>query len=127
MEKGSQVFPHEKITEFPVVYKHYIYYCLNEDNRWVRGEKRREGKSGHLLILFSQKFVKTPVQYVSQPAPPLFDAHVHPQVLILGPPRSGKSSISKKLAQKLGAVRLSLGKVVKMVAATNTSLGVQVL
>lgn len=71
--------------------------------------------------------MRTPNQYVNQQAPPPFDGNIHAQIVVIGPPRSGKSSIAKKLSQKLGITRLSLGKVLKIVASGNTAMGSKVL
>lgn len=65
------------------------------------------------------KFTKQGPKLVSLPL-------VLPNVFIVGTPKSGKTTLSKKLANTLGAVRLTMSKAIRLVLSTATSLKDQV-
>eukprot|EP01135_Chromosphaera_perkinsii_P003290 Nk52_evm65s239 gene=Nk52_evmTU65s239 len=86
----SSLFPIEK-GGFPCAYRHYIYYCSSEEAR--------------------SKFMENAVKYISLPAP---SPSVPFSLAILGPPKSGKSTVASKLQEAHGCIRLSLGLAVRM-------------
>uniref|UniRef100_A0A665WS58 Uncharacterized protein n=1 Tax=Echeneis naucrates TaxID=173247 RepID=A0A665WS58_ECHNA len=65
-----------------------------------------------------------PLKYLRQPKPAL---SVPVKMAILGPPKSGKTSVAKMLTQKYGLARLSIGSVMRMVLnmQEQTDLAVQ--
>lgn len=56
-------------------------------------------------------FLRCPLETLAQPRPT--NVALVPAVCVLGPPLSGKSTLSRSLAERLGAVRLSAAKVLE--------------
>jgi len=81
---------------YPVVYRHYVYYLSNEENR--------------------DRFIQTPQTFLQQASPkPL----VPIRVAIIGPPKSGKTTLAKRLEKEFGVVRLSIGEAIRRVMYTH--------
>ena len=78
-------------------------------------------------------YVHKPLEFVSLPI-------IVPTVVVIGMnivylsktniekglPKSGKTSLSKKIAEELGVVRLTMSRILKKVIQSNTSLAQQV-
>eukprot|EP00002_Diphylleia_rotans_P021325 TRINITY_DN4154_c0_g1_i5.p1 TRINITY_DN4154_c0_g1~~TRINITY_DN4154_c0_g1_i5.p1 ORF type:complete len:1460 (-),score=380.85 TRINITY_DN4154_c0_g1_i5:64-4398(-) len=82
----------------------------------------------HLLYMFhdeaNQKlFEEDPVKYLSQAYRP---PHVRPNVLIVGPPKSGKSTLASSLSTETDSVLLSMPGVLAYCAQLPTYLGDEV-
>lgn len=58
------------------------------------------------------KFLKEPSKYTRMPTTPL-DIPVKPRVAVLGLPKSGKSTVCKMLADKIGLVHLKMSKIIQ--------------
>ncbi|XP_078492449.1 adenylate kinase 9 [Ciona intestinalis] len=76
-----------KTPTYPLVYNQYIFYLSSIETR--------------------QKFMENPLKYVlnQPPAKPV----VPIQIAIIGPPKSGKTTLAQRLSQKYGALRVSIG------------------
>ncbi|CAF0983872.1 unnamed protein product, partial [Didymodactylos carnosus] len=87
-----------------VVYRKNVYYLADDEAR--------------------VEFLKNPLFYLQQPTPkPIIPA----KIALLGPPKSGKTSVAKRLVQEIGCVRVSLGDAVRYILEKeiNTVLGKQ--
>ncbi|XP_029352962.1 adenylate kinase 9 [Echeneis naucrates] len=89
---------------YPLIFHRYIYFFASKKNR--------------------NSFMLNPLKYLRQPKPAL---SVPVKMAILGPPKSGKTSVAKMLTQKYGLARLSIGSVMRMVLnmQEQTDLAVQ--
>ncbi|KAM9002916.1 adenylate kinase 9 [Sarcophilus harrisii] len=77
---------------YPVIHRQYIYFLSNKINR--------------------DKFMKDPIKYIRQPKP---KPAVPIRIAIVGPPKSGKTTIAKKFAKEYGLLRLSIGDAMRLV------------
>ncbi|XP_074166225.1 LOW QUALITY PROTEIN: adenylate kinase 9 [Sminthopsis crassicaudata] len=77
---------------YPVIHRQYIYFLSNKVNR--------------------DKFMKDPIKYIRQPKP---KPAVPIRIAVVGPPKSGKTTIAKKFAKEYGLLRLSVGDAMRMV------------
>ncbi|CAJ1078426.1 adenylate kinase 9 isoform X4 [Xyrichtys novacula] len=82
-------------TTYPLIFHQFIYFFATKEN--------------HNL------FMLNPLKYLKQPKPiqslPL-------KIAILGPPKSGKTTVAQMFAKKYGLARLSIGSVIRMVLNT---------
>ncbi|XP_069090617.1 adenylate kinase 9 isoform X2 [Pleurodeles waltl] len=77
---------------FPVIFRQYIYFFSTKENRDI--------------------FLRNPVKYLNQPKPKV---SVPIRIAIVGPPKSGKSTVARKLASVYGLQRLSMGDAIRSV------------
>jgi adenylate/nucleoside-diphosphate kinase len=81
-------------VSFPVIYKSYIYFLNSLENR--------------------TKFVRNPLAYVQQqisstiPSP-----HYNQRIAVVGPPKSGKTTLAKRMSAELGLLKVSVEDVVE--------------
>ncbi|XP_023564433.1 adenylate kinase 9 [Octodon degus] len=77
---------------YPVIHRQYIYFLSSKETK--------------------EKFMKNPIKYIRQPkAKPTMPI----RIIIVGPPRSGKTTVAKKLASEYGLKRLSVGEALRTV------------
>ncbi|XP_051264627.1 adenylate kinase 9 isoform X2 [Dicentrarchus labrax] len=92
-------------TTFPLIFHQYIYFFASKENR--------------------NTFMLNPLKYLRQPKPtPCLPV----KMAVVGPPKSGKTTMAQMFAQKYGLARLSIGSVVRMVLSTqeHTDLAVHI-
>ncbi|XP_061222784.1 adenylate kinase 9-like isoform X2 [Neopsephotus bourkii] len=77
---------------FPVIHRQYIYFFSSKENR--------------------ETFMKNPIKYICQPKP---KPTVPVKIAIVGPPKSGKTTVAKKFASMYGLLRLSIGDAMRLV------------
>uniref|UniRef100_A0A672TIB4 Adenylate kinase 9 n=1 Tax=Strigops habroptila TaxID=2489341 RepID=A0A672TIB4_STRHB len=77
---------------FPVIHRQYIYFFSSKENR--------------------ETFMKNPIKYICQPKP---KPPVPVKIAIVGPPKSGKTTVAKKFASVYGLLRLSIGDAMRLV------------
>uniref|UniRef100_UPI003AAF6DC3 adenylate kinase 9 n=1 Tax=Centroberyx gerrardi TaxID=166262 RepID=UPI003AAF6DC3 len=91
-------------TTYPLLFHQYIYFFASKETR--------------------STFMLNPMKYLKQRKP-------HPslpiKLAVIGPPKSGKTTVAQMFAHKYGLVRLSIGGVMRMVLNTqeHTELAVQ--
>ncbi|XP_045150541.1 adenylate kinase 9 [Echinops telfairi] len=77
---------------YPVIHRQYIYFLSSKETK--------------------EKFMKNPIKYIRQPKPkptlPL-------RIVIVGPPKSGKTTVAKKIQSEYCLRRLSIGDVLRFV------------
>ncbi|XP_034555304.1 adenylate kinase 9 isoform X2 [Notolabrus celidotus] len=89
----------------PLIFHQFIYFFATKENR--------------------NTFMQNPLKYLKQPKSlpslPL-------KIAVLGPPKSGKTTVALMFSKKYGLARLSIGSVVRMVLSTQeyTDLAVQI-
>ncbi|XP_021097664.1 adenylate kinase 9 isoform X2 [Heterocephalus glaber] len=77
---------------YPVIHRQYIYFLSSKETK--------------------EKFMKNPIKYIRQPkAKPTMPV----RIIIVGPPRSGKTTVAKKLASEYGLKHLSVGEALRSV------------
>uniref|UniRef100_A0A8C4TXD1 Adenylate kinase 9 n=1 Tax=Falco tinnunculus TaxID=100819 RepID=A0A8C4TXD1_FALTI len=79
-------------TVFPVIHRQYIYFFSSKENK--------------------ETFMKNPIKYIRQPKP---KPAVPIKIAIVGPPKSGKTTVAKKFASVYGLLRLSMGDAIRLV------------
>ncbi|XP_074541277.1 adenylate kinase 9 [Halichoeres trimaculatus] len=91
-------------TTYPVIFHQFIYFFGTKENRNL--------------------FMLNPLKYLKQPKP---ISSLPFKIAILGPPKSGKTSVAEMFVKKYGLARLSIGGVMRMVLneQANTNLAVQ--
>ncbi|XP_068433457.1 adenylate kinase 9 isoform X2 [Clinocottus analis] len=91
-------------TTHPVIFHQYIYFFASKENRNI--------------------FMLNPLKYLRQPKP---IPSLPVKIAILGPPKSGKTTVAQMLARQYGLVCLSICSVMRMVLNNheNTDLVVQ--
>nr|XP_056712755.1 adenylate kinase 9 [Euleptes europaea] len=77
---------------FPVIHRNHIYFFASKENR--------------------DKFMKNPIKYIRQPKP---KPTVPVKIAIVGPPKSGKTTVAKKFVSVYGLMRLSMGDAIRMI------------
>ncbi|XP_077158489.1 adenylate kinase 9 isoform X2 [Paroedura picta] len=77
---------------FPVIHRNSIYFFTSKENR--------------------DKFMKNPIKYIRQPKP---KPSMPVKIAIVGPPKSGKTTVAKKFASAYGLKRLSMGDAIRMI------------
>ncbi|XP_037607172.1 adenylate kinase 9 [Sebastes umbrosus] len=91
-------------TTYPLIFNQYIYFFASKENR--------------------NTFMLNPLKYLRQPKPfPPFPV----RIAVVGPPKSGKTTVAQMFAQKYGLACLSIGGVMRMVLQNqpDTDLAVQ--
>uniref|UniRef100_A0A8C3KGY0 Adenylate kinase 9 n=1 Tax=Calidris pygmaea TaxID=425635 RepID=A0A8C3KGY0_9CHAR len=94
LSEGEVIKPqqsHESIVS-PVIYRQYIYFFSSKKNK--------------------ETFMKNPIKYIRQPKP---KPAVPVKIAIVGPPKSGKTTVAKKFASVYGLLRLSMGDAIRQV------------
>eukprot|EP00042_Codosiga_hollandica_P059181 m.907077 g.907077 ORF g.907077 m.907077 type:complete len:605 (+) comp60085_c0_seq7:3-1817(+) len=89
--KGKAVQPTATLR-YPVLLREFVYFFGSEDNR-------KE------FLLDCEKFLQ------KSPPPPMTPV----RLALVGPPKSGKTSVAKYLEQKLGCQRISVGSALRLV------------
>ncbi|XP_069866381.1 adenylate kinase 9 isoform X2 [Dipodomys merriami] len=75
---------------YPVIHRQYIYFLSSKATK--------------------EKFMKNPIKYIRQPKP---KATVPVRIMIVGPPKSGKTTVAKRLVSEYGLKRLSIGEAMR--------------
>ncbi|KAM6207782.1 adenylate kinase 9 [Sarcoramphus papa] len=94
LSEGDVIKPqqsHEN-TVFPVIHRQYIYFFSSKENK--------------------ETFMKNPIKYIRQPKP---KPAVPVKIAIVGPPKSGKTTVAKKFASVYGLLHLSMGDAIRLV------------
>ncbi|CAB1435475.1 unnamed protein product [Pleuronectes platessa] len=91
-------------TTYPVIFNQYIYFFESKENR--------------------NTFMLNPLKYLRQPKP---TPSLPIKLSVVGPPKSGKTTVAQSFGQKYGLARLSIGRAMRMVLETqeHTDLAVQ--
>uniref|UniRef100_A0A8D0GJC1 Adenylate kinase 9 n=1 Tax=Sphenodon punctatus TaxID=8508 RepID=A0A8D0GJC1_SPHPU len=94
LSEGDSIkpFQNQDTPSFPVIHQQYIYFFTSKQNR--------------------ETFMKNPIKYIRQPKP---KPAVPVKIAIVGPPKSGKTTVAKKFASVYGLMRLSLGDAIRFV------------
>ncbi|CAG5928032.1 unnamed protein product [Menidia menidia] len=89
---------------YPLLLHQYIYFFSTKDNR--------------------SKFMLNPLRYLRQPKP---TPTLPVKVVVIGPPKSGKTTVAQMFVQKYGLARLTIGSAMRMVLdkQSHTDLAVQ--
>ncbi|KAM8809905.1 adenylate kinase 9 [Eudromia elegans] len=77
---------------YPVIHRQYIYFLSTKENK--------------------EKFMKNPIKYICQPKP---KPAMPIKIAVLGPPKSGKTTVAKKFASTYGFLRLTVGDAIRLV------------
>ncbi|XP_009675242.2 adenylate kinase 9 [Struthio camelus] len=77
---------------YPVIHRQYIYFFSSKENK--------------------ETFMKNPIKYIRQPKP---KPAVPIKIAIVGPPKSGKTTVAKKFASVYGLLRLTMGDAIRLV------------
>ncbi|XP_035472613.2 adenylate kinase 9 isoform X1 [Scophthalmus maximus] len=87
-----------------LIFNQYIYFFASKENL--------------------NTFMLNPLKYLRQPKP---SPSLPVKIAVLGPPKSGKTTVAQMFAQKYGLARLSIGSVMRLVLDTqeHTDLAVQ--
>ncbi|XP_068016605.1 adenylate kinase 9-like isoform X3 [Melanerpes formicivorus] len=97
LSEGNVIRPqqsHEKAV-LPLIHRQYIYFFSSKENQ--------------------ERFMRNPIKYIRQPRP---KPAVPVKIAIVGPPKSGKTTVAKKFASVYGLLRLSVGDAVRLVLAS---------
>ncbi|XP_053917119.1 adenylate kinase 9 isoform X2 [Cuculus canorus] len=94
LSEGDVMKPRQRDenTVFPVIHRQYIYFFSSKKNR--------------------ETFMKNPIKYICQPKP---KPSVPVKIAIVGPPKSGKTTVAKKFASVCGLLCLSMGDAIRFV------------
>ncbi|XP_010295413.1 PREDICTED: adenylate kinase 9-like, partial [Phaethon lepturus] len=94
LSEGDVIKPQQsnENTVFPVIHRQYIYFFSSKENK--------------------ETFMKNPIKYIRQPKP---KPAVPVKIAIVGPPKSGKTTVAKKFASVYGLLRLSMGDAIRLV------------
>jgi adenylate/nucleoside-diphosphate kinase len=89
------------VPSFPAIYRQHIYFMSSADAR--------------------NQFALNPLAYLCQPSP---KPVVPIRIAIIGPPKSGKSTLARRFAEEFGVMRLSIGEALRWVLSNqpNTEL-----
>ncbi|XP_063152555.1 adenylate kinase 9 [Candoia aspera] len=85
-------FQNDEASTFPLIHRNCVYFFTSKENR--------------------EKFMKNPIKYLRQPKP---KPTVPVKIAIVGPPKSGKTTVAKKFAEIYGLMRLSMGDAIRAV------------
>nr|KAF6340910.1 adenylate kinase 9 [Myotis myotis] len=77
---------------YPVIHRQYIYFLSNKETK--------------------EKFMKNPIKYIRQPKP---KPNMPIKIAIVGPPKSGKTTVAKKISSEYGIKCLSVGDALRSV------------
>ncbi|KAL7987849.1 hypothetical protein Chor_006768 [Crotalus horridus] len=94
LSEGDAIKPfrNDDTPSFPVIHRNCIYFFTSKENR--------------------EKFMKNPLKYLRQPKP---KSTVPVKIAIVGPPKSGKTTVAKKFAETYGLMRLSMGDAIRSI------------
>nr|XP_020032489.1 adenylate kinase 9 [Castor canadensis] len=94
LSEGDTIKPAENAENpsYPVIHRQYIYFLSSKETK--------------------EKFMKNPIKYIRQPHP---KPTVPIRIIIVGPPRSGKTTVAKKIASEYGLKRLSVGDALRVI------------
>ncbi|KAM8832237.1 adenylate kinase 9 isoform 2-T2 [Spinachia spinachia] len=99
-----QPLPRPLNTTYPLIFHQYIYFFASKEN--------------------CNTFMLNPLKYLRQPKPP---PPLPVKIAVVGPPKSGKTTVAQMFAEKYGLACLSIGSVIRMVLSKHehTDLAVQ--
>ncbi|XP_009703675.1 PREDICTED: adenylate kinase 9 [Cariama cristata] len=94
LSEGDVIKPQQSQENrvFPVIHRQYIYFFSSKENK--------------------ETFMKNPIKYIRQPKP---KPAVPVKIAIVGPPKSGKTTVAKKFASLYGLLHLSMGNAIRLV------------
>ncbi|KAM6280202.1 adenylate kinase 9 [Porphyrio hochstetteri] len=94
LSEGDVIKPQQSHENrfFPVIHRQYIYFFSSKKNKEI--------------------FMKNPIKYIHQPKP---RPAVPIKIAIVGPPKSGKTTVARKFASVYGLLRLSMGDAIRLV------------
>lgn len=98
--EGDVIAPYvsKEMPSYPVVYRKHIYYLSNEENK--------------------ERFMQSPQLFLQQSSPkPL----VPIKLAIIGPPKSGKTTLANRFVQEHGVARLSIGEAIRKILQSHPS------
>ncbi|KAI5140379.1 Adenylate Kinase 9 [Manis pentadactyla] len=92
LSEGETLKPMESAENpsYPVIHRHYIYFLSSKETR--------------------EKFMRNPIKYIRQPKP---KPAVPIRIAIVGPPKSGKTTVAQKISSEYGLKRLSVGEALR--------------
>ncbi|XP_055005398.1 adenylate kinase 9 isoform X2 [Boleophthalmus pectinirostris] len=98
-----QLWPFDR--SYPLIFNHFVYFFESKENR--------------------NTFILNPLKYIRQPKP---TPSLPIRLAVIGPPKSGKTTVAEMFARKYGLTRLSIGCALRMMLETHehTDLGVQI-
>ncbi|XP_046530536.1 adenylate kinase 9 isoform X3 [Equus quagga] len=77
---------------YPVIHRQYIYFLSSKETK--------------------EKFMKNPIKYIRQPKP---KPTVPIRIAIVGPPKSGKTTVAQKISSEYGLKHLSMGEALRYI------------
>ncbi|XP_049754514.1 adenylate kinase 9 isoform X2 [Elephas maximus indicus] len=88
LSEGETIKPFEspENPSFPVIHRQYIYFLSSKESK--------------------EKFMKNPIKYIRQPKP---KPTMPIRIAVVGPPKSGKTTVAQKIASECGLKRVSIG------------------
>ncbi|XP_007939049.1 adenylate kinase 9 [Orycteropus afer afer] len=88
LNEGETMKPVESSENpsYPVIHRQYIYFLSSKESK--------------------EKFMKNPIKYICQPKP---KPTIPIRIAIVGPPKSGKTTVAKKIASEYGLKHISIG------------------
>ncbi|XP_017933854.1 adenylate kinase 9 [Manacus vitellinus] len=94
LSEGDVIRPHQSLGKevFPVIHRQYIYFFSSKENK--------------------ETFMTNPIKYIRQPKP---KPAAPVKIAIVGPPKSGKTTVAEKLASVYGLLRLCMGDAIRLV------------
>ncbi|XP_069743657.1 adenylate kinase 9 isoform X3 [Narcine bancroftii] len=108
LSEGNAIQPIQDMQQniYPVVHRMYVYYFVSKLNR--------------------DKFIENPFKYITQSKP---RPTVPIRIAIVGPPKSGKSTVARKFASEFGLQRISAGGAIRDVLTSQrkTTLAVNII
>ncbi|XP_044146654.1 adenylate kinase 9 [Bufo gargarizans] len=98
-------FRNQENPGYPLIYRQYIYFFSTKENRDV--------------------FTRNPIKFIRQPKP---KPSVPIRIAVLGPPKSGKTTVAKMFTRTYGLQRLSIGDAIRSVLEDqpNTELALEI-
>ncbi|XP_073531941.1 adenylate kinase 9 isoform X1 [Phyllobates terribilis] len=98
-------FRNQENPGYPLIYRQYIYFFSTKENRDI--------------------FMKNPIMFIRQPKP---KPSVPVRIAVLGPPKSGKTTVAKMFTRIYGLQRLSVGDAIRSVLENqpNTELALDI-
>ncbi|XP_077758932.1 adenylate kinase 9 isoform X1 [Canis aureus] len=94
LSEGETIKPIETSENpfYAVIHRQYIYFLSSKETK--------------------EKFMKNPIKYIRQPKP---KPTVPIRIAILGPPKSGKTTVAKKISSEYGLKHLSIGEALRYI------------
>ncbi|XP_031204281.1 adenylate kinase 9 isoform X2 [Mastomys coucha] len=101
LSEGETIKPVENAENplNPVIHRQYIYFLSSKQTK--------------------EKFMMNPIKYIRQPKP---KATMPVRIMIVGPPKSGKTTVAKKLASDYGLRHLSVGEALRGLLSNHPDL-----